>query len=84
MDNIVSFLQENVYVVAVVLYVLGIFLKNSQKISDWLIPFILLPVGIAFAIAILNDILNGIIQGVLATAVAVLVHNLIKQGTERQ
>lgn len=84
MPDILNFVQENVYVLIMVLYVIGVFLKNTKKIADWLIPFILLVIGIVLTIAVLQDIVNGIIQGVLITGVAVLGHNLIKQGMERQ
>jgi len=68
----------------VALFILGIFLKRSEKVADWLIPFILLPIGIAFCCVILGDIVDGFLQGILTTGAAVLVNNLIKQGTERQ
>ena len=48
MSEFTQFITENMYIVAAVLYVLGVFLKSIPNIPDWTIPFILTAIGIAF------------------------------------
>ena len=48
MSDFTQFITGNMYIVAAVLYVLGVFLKSIPNIPDWTIPFILTAIGIAF------------------------------------
>jgi len=58
---------------------IGYLLKNTPRVQNWMIPYILISLGIIAGIAIIGSIVTGIIQGVLVAAVAVLVHQLYKQ-----
>lgn len=84
MENLLKFVPEQLLVLVAALYVLGVFLKNSPKVSDWLIPWVLLVVGIIGSITLQYlqqdfAIALAIFQGVVATGVAVLTNQLIKQ-----
>lgn len=77
--NIWSYILDNAYVLAPVLYILGIFLKGTPKIPDWIIPWVLLVVGIVAAMFIIGPTAQGVIQGVLVAGLTVLTNQLIKQ-----
>ena len=61
------------------LLVLGQIVKEIQKIPDKWIPLILLPVGIAGAIALGGLNADSAIQGVLVTGAAVYGNQIVKQ-----
>lgn len=78
-----SYLIEKMLVLVPVLYIIGMFIKSTPKVKDWLIPWILLGLGLAGAVAIgLTTgvpIVDAIIQGILVTGVTVLTNQLIIQ-----
>lgn len=82
MENILNYIVENALILIPVLYVLGSILKGTSKIDDKYIPIILLPIGIAFSIAIMGVNVNAVIQGILVTGVTVYGNQLIKQATK--
>ncbi|WP_442882174.1 phage holin family protein [Clostridium sp.] len=82
--NIMDYIMEQALILIPVLYVLGIMLKQTSKIKDWTIPWILLIVGIAGAIALLGVNANAVIQGILATGAAVYANQLVKQTTQKR
>ena len=47
-----QFIVENKQIIVPVVYVLGMFLKKTPKVLDWIIPWILLAVCIALSIGI--------------------------------
>jgi len=58
---------------------LGTLLKQTPNINDWLIPYILLLVGVGFSIALLGTQVSSVIQGVLVTGAVVFSPKLFKQ-----
>ncbi len=78
-----SYLIEKMLVLVPVLYIIGMFIKSTPKVKDWLIPWILLGLGLAGAVAIgLTTgvpIVDAVIQGILVTGVTVLTNQLIVQ-----
>ena len=83
MQDIIQYVQEQMLILVPVLFVIGLILKNTPKVPDWLIPWILLMIGIALAVFLLGDLLQGVIQGVLVVGVTVLAHQLVKQTIDR-
>ncbi len=92
MENILSYILESYILLVPVLYILGTFMKKSEKIKDNYIPAILCAVGIVLALLItvstadfstwqtsLGEIVKGIIQGILVTGGAVLGSQLVIQ-----
>src|SRR5699024_11736682 len=67
-----------------VLLIFGAIFKNTPKLTDWLIPYMLLPLGIVFTIALLEFSTHAIIQGILVTGVAVFSNQLYKQYCKRK
>mgnify|MGYP004550968121 CR=1 FL=1 len=79
MSDFLSFITEKALILIPVLYILGIILKNTEKVHDKYIPLILLPIGIIFSIGILGLSVDSVIQGILITGASVYVNQLIKQ-----
>lgn len=92
--DILELIQVELLLIIAVTYVLGIFLKNSKKIPDWYIPFILLAFAVVFSILykaimlregfVAETILGGFLYGILIAGTTVYGNQLIKQGTERE
>lgn len=80
--DFMKFIGEQTLILIPVIYILGVFLKSNSKIHNWLIPWILLIVSIAFSIGILGISVQAIIQGILIVGAAVLGNQLLKQTTE--
>lgn len=85
-----EFIRPELFILIVFLFALGMFLKKAPWFKDeWQIPFILLGLGIVFAIlyvaVLLGEgftgavIIASIIQGVIIAAVAVFGNETIKQ-----
>lgn len=92
MEVILNYVKPELIVVAIVLYFLGIALKNIEKVKDKLIPFILGAVGIVLAFIyvfatsavstyqdVLFAIFTAIVQGMLVAALSTYVNQLLKQ-----
>lgn len=77
--DMLEFVSENMYVLTPVLYFLGTLLKNTPKIPDWLIPYILIIIGIVLAFGLAGISVNSLIQGILVAGATVLAHQLVKQ-----
>lgn len=77
--EIMDFIVQQALVLMPALYILGMMLKNTEKIEDWLIPWILTVLGVVGAIAIMGFNINAIIQGILVTGVTVYGNQLLKQ-----
>ncbi len=90
-----NYLSAELSILIPVLYVIGIFIKNST-IKDWKIPFILGAAGIVLCFAYLASkqwpangtqwfelVFSSITQGILAAASSVYANNLYKQFTKR-
>lgn len=74
-----AFLDERVLIVIPVLWALGVFLKSTPKVKDWLIVWIILIVGIALTLGVVGVSTLAVIQGVLVSAVAALGYDVFYQ-----
>ena len=74
-----NYIVDNCLILIPVLYIIGMILKNLEFIKDKYIPLILLPIGIAMAIAISGVNVNSVIQGILVTGVTVYGNQIFKQ-----
>ena len=92
-----NYVKPELLVVAIVLYFIGIGLKNTEKISDKYIPLILGTLGIAISAiyvvatsifngyqSILMAIFTSIIQGILVAGLSVYANQLIKQSQKSE
>jgi len=81
--DIIKFITEQALVLIPVLYIIGMLLKNTPKIKDWSIPYILLALGIVGAISLMGVTVQAVIQGILVSGATVLGNQLIKQVTDK-
>ena len=82
--EILEYIINEALIIIPVLWILGSFLKRTPKVQDWIIPWVLLAVGILAALGIIGPTVDAAIQGVLVAGAAVLGHQLLKQTTERE
>ena len=84
MEMLKDYILDNALILIPVIYVLGMMLKGTEKVSDKYIPIILLPIGVILAMLIVGFTVNGFIQGVLVTGVAVYANQLFKQALKEE
>ena len=77
--DILNYILDNALVLIPVLVIIGGILKNIEKIPDKWIPLILLPLGIAGALALGGLSVDSVIQGILVTGAAVYGNQIVKQ-----
>lgn len=75
----IEYISENALLLIPVLNIIGMIIKNTEKIPDKYIPIILLLFGILGAIAIMGISPESVIQGVLITGTAVYGNQVFKQ-----
>lgn len=79
-----QYIAQNALVLIPVLYVLGMLIKNTEKINDKYIPIVLLIAGVAGAVGIMGINADAVVQGVLVTGTTVYTNQLIKQTTKKE
>ena len=77
--DFLKYITENAIILVPVLYIIGNILKGTELIKDKYIPILLMPVGIAFSIAIIGVNVEAVIQDILVTGATVCSNQLIKQ-----
>ena len=82
--EILSYIMDNALILIPVLLILGQIVKEIQKIPDKWIPLLLLPIGIAGAIALGGPSVDSAVQGVLVTGAAVYGNQVVKQIGKRE
>lgn len=83
MELLKEYLLDEALVVIPVLLILGAFIKNTPRLYDWIIPYVLLVIGVAFTVALIGFNVDAVIQGVLVAGAAVFGNELFKQAKER-
>jgi hypothetical protein len=79
--QLANYIVKDAYILIPVLYVIGLLLKKTPKLPDWLIPWILLALGMAGGFFLSDMQFRGLLQGVLVTGVTVFTNQLYKQTT---
>ena len=92
MEQIMNYVKPELVVVALVLYFVGVWLKNSETIADKYIPIILGVIGIVicgiYVIAtcslsgtqnIAMAVFTAIVQGILVAGLSTYANQIIKQ-----
>ena len=77
-----NFIMENALVLIPALYVIGFILKKTESVVDKYIPVILLPIGVAGAVAVMGLSAESVIQGILVTGATVLTNQVVKQSSK--
>ena len=97
MEQILSYVKPELVVVAIVLYFIGMGLKQSQTVADKYIPIILGVIGIVicgiYVIAtcslsgvqnVAMAIFTAIVQGILVAGLSTYVNQIIKQANKEE
>lgn len=89
MENLLTFIPENLLILIGAIYVVGIFLKSLKSVQDNYITVILMLFAITFAVllniingeykVLFDAIVNAILQGILCWGVAVGINQTAKQ-----
>ena len=79
-----NYISDNALILIPVIYIVGMFLKGLEGVSDKYIPFVLMFVSIAFSVAMLGLNVDSIIQGILIAGATVLSNQLIKQSKKSE
>lgn len=79
MENLMSFIPEQLFILIAATYVFGVFLKKLEKISDNYIPAILIVFSLVFSMLLVGPSATAFLQGILCWGVAVGVNQTIKQ-----
>jgi hypothetical protein len=84
MDFMQFIIQEGL-IIAAGLYVIGVIIKGIPNIPNWIIPFVLVALGVLAAGFSMDGgfTIANILQGIFAAGAAVLVNQGIKQASER-
>ncbi|HBB28153.1 MAG TPA: hypothetical protein DC000_02700 [Clostridiales bacterium] len=93
--DLLKMIPTELLIIVVATYCLGMFLKNTKRFPNWLIPLTLLLfailISIVYAAISLKQgvtakvIVDGIINGILIASVAVFYNQMLKQiMTERK
>ena len=77
--DFMTYIVSEAYILIPVLYVIGMFLKRTPKIADWLIPWILLGLGILGGFFLAGMSVHGLLQGILVAGMTVFSNQLYKQ-----
>ncbi|MFA9555691.1 phage holin family protein [Evansella sp. AB-rgal1] len=81
--GLLEYIKDGVLYLIPALLILGRILKATPYIEDWLIPYILLGIGIGLSTWILGFKAESIVQGILVTGASVYGYQLMKQANKR-
>lgn len=96
-DVLKEYVKPELLVVAIVLYFIGMGIKNTEKISDKYIPIILGVLGVVISAiyivatsvfngyqSVLMAIFTAIVQGIMVAGLSVYANQLIKQSQKTE
>lgn len=81
--DILSYIIDKCLILIPVLYIIGMAIKGVPNIKDWIIPYIIMVFGVAFAVFLNGFNVDSIIQGILVAGATVYANQLIKQTGKR-
>lgn len=79
-----KFLLEQALILVPVLMFLGYMLKKTPYIANWLIPWLLMALGIIGGLAVIGPSVAAVTQGIIAAGVAVFSHQLFSQSRNHE
>ena len=79
MENLLTFIPENLLILIAAIYVMGVFLKKIEKIKDNYITIILMVFAVAFSMGLAGFSVTAFLQGILCWGVAIGVNQTAKQ-----
>lgn len=79
MDNLISFIPEQLLILVAALYVLGVGFKKYKQLDNKYIPVLLLILGIGFSVWVLGLNPNAVLQGVICWGISIGINQTYKQ-----
>ena len=79
---IFQLIDPRLFMVVVACWVIGYVLKQTPKVPNWSIVYLVMVVSILFTTGLIGWSVENIIQGILAGAFAVFGHQAVKQTAE--
>lgn len=80
-NTVLTLIDLRLLIVVAACWVIGYVLKQTPKVPNWTIVYVVTIVSIALSITILGWSGETLIQGILCGAFAVYGHQLLKQST---
>lgn len=80
--DLLDFLHEYYYMLVPALWVIGYFLKQTPRIPNWSITWILLVISVLGGSFFFGFTVEAVLNGIIAAGVAVFGHQLLKQSVE--
>ena len=79
-----DYIAEPIFILVPALFILSVILRATPRIADWLIPYILVGLGVVGSVSILVDesVPVRIAQGVLVAGVTILGNKAAKEGAK--
>ncbi|MEG0669118.1 MAG: phage holin family protein [Clostridium sp.] len=77
--DLIKFIPEQLLILVAAIYVLGVFLKKTERVKDNLIPIILMVFAIAFSMLLTGVSAVSCLQGILCWGVSIGINQLGKQ-----
>lgn len=78
-NQINEYINPAMLAVVVALWFIGYGLKQTPKVPNWSILWIIVILGIVAGMLLVSPTIEGIIQGILAAALSILGHQAVKQ-----
>lgn len=82
MENLLTFIPEQLLILIAAANVLGIFLKKIEKVPDNLIPVILMVFTLVFSMVLSGPSAAAFLQGILCWGAAIGINQTAKQLTK--
>ncbi|GIO99472.1 hypothetical protein J14TS5_45580 [Paenibacillus lautus] len=79
---IFQLIDPRLFMVVAACWVIGYVLKQTPKVPNWSIVYLVMVVSILFTTGLIGWSVENIIQGILAGAFAVFGHQAVKQTAE--
>jgi len=83
-ETLFALIDPSLFVVVAVCWALGYVLKQTPRVPDWTIVYIVTVAAVAVVVAMQGLTVQAVIQGVLCGAFAVYGHQVVKQTRERE
>ncbi|BBH20932.1 hypothetical protein Back11_22770 [Paenibacillus baekrokdamisoli] len=79
---ITDLIDPSLFIVLAACWVVGYMLKQTPRIPDWIIIYVVTAFAIVVTLFLLGFHVKSVLQGILCGAVSVYSHQLIKQTKE--
>ncbi|QAY65462.1 phage holin family protein [Paenibacillus protaetiae] len=81
-DEVKDLIDPNLFIVVAACWAIGYILKQTPKIPDWTIVYLVTIAAILFTLCILGFHVQSVLQGILCGAFSVYGNQILKQTTE--